>query len=147
MYLVDTNVLSAGAPLRQGHADLVDWMHTHSDQLFLASMTVAEIEEGIAKLRRDQQTIAKAERLTSWLETVLHLYGDRVLAFDAKVARIAGRLSDAARAGGRSPGLADIIIAATAKAHGLIVLTRNARHFAPLGVDVLNPFDALPTAG
>ena len=45
---------------------------------------------------------------------------------------------------GQSPGFADIIIAATASAHNLILLTRNERHFNPLGVKTINPFDGLP---
>ena len=60
------------------------------------------------------------------------------------VLTIRGALSDGARAKGGPPGLADIIIAATASAHGLILLTRNRRHFEPLGVKTVNPFDGLP---
>ena len=41
---------------------------------------------------------------------------------------------------GQAPGLADIAIAATAKAQGLIVLTRNLKHFAGLGVEIIDPF-------
>lgn len=143
MYLVDTNVISAGAPSRPVPPRFVAWMDTHSPQLFLSAVTVAEVEDGIAKLRREGAT-RKSGHLASWLATVLHLYGERILAFDTKVARIAGCLSDQARAHGQAPGLADIIIAATAKQHGLTILSRNLRHFAPLSVPVLDPFDRLP---
>jgi toxin FitB len=62
----------------------------------------------------------------------------RVLAFDTPTARIAGALSDRARGQGHAPGLADIIIiAATAQHHGLTILSRNVRHFVPLGVPLL----------
>jgi predicted nucleic acid-binding protein len=54
--------------------------------------------------------------------------------------------SDRARGQGQAPGLADIIIAATARQHGLTILSRNLKHFEPLGVRVLDPFAALPTA-
>ena len=77
-------------------------------------------------------------------ETVLHLYGDRVLAFDTATARIAGTMSDRARGLGHAPGLADIIIAATAKHRGLTILSRNLRHLEPLGVAVVDPFVKLP---
>jgi predicted nucleic acid-binding protein len=50
---------------------------------------------------------------------------------------------DVARAAGISPGFEDIAIAATARCHGLCVLTRNIRDFSPLGVDVRNPFEGL----
>jgi predicted nucleic acid-binding protein len=143
MYLVDTNVISAAAPARPAPPALVEWMDMHSAALFLSAVTVAEIEDGIAKSRREGATRKSAD-LAAWLETLLHLYGDRVLAFDAATARIAGAMSDRARGLGHSPGLADIIIAATARRHGLTILSRNLRHFAPFGVDVLDPFKRLP---
>lgn len=144
MYLVDTNVISAGAPGRALHSlALVAWMDVRSDALYLSAVTIAELTEGIAKADREGST-RKAAALREWLETLLILYGRRVLALDVGVARVAGELSDRARAGGYSPGFADIAIAATAKHHGLTILTRNLRHFVPLGIAVADPFQALP---
>src|SRR5216684_2284904 len=138
MYLVDTNVISAAAPSRPVSPALIEWMDAHSASLFLSVVTVAEIEDGIAKAR------SKSVDLSAWLELVLHLYGDRVLAFDRATARIAGAISDRARGLGQTPGLADIIIAATAEHHGLTILSRNLRHFEPLGVAVIDPFTSMP---
>jgi hypothetical protein len=143
MYLVDTNVISATAPSRPVPTVLADWMDLHSDSLFLSAVTLAEIEDGIAKLRREGAARKSAD-LAAWCETVLHLYGDRVLAFDASTARIAGAMADRARGRGHCPGLADIIIAATAKHHGLTILSGNLRHLEPLGVAALDPFSELP---
>jgi predicted nucleic acid-binding protein len=143
VYLVDTNVISAAAPTRPVPPALVEWMDVHSTSLFLSVVTVAEIEDGIAKSRREGAT-RKSSDLASWLETILHLYGDRILAFDAPAARIAGAVSDRARGQGHAPGFADLIIAATAQRHGLILLSRNLKHFEPFGIPVLDPFVALP---
>jgi predicted nucleic acid-binding protein len=144
LYLVDTNVVSVGSPVWQAAPPaLVAWMEQNSAALFLSAVTIAEIEDGIAKLRRGEAG-RKAQRLSTWLEALLHLYGERVLPFGVREARIAGALSDGARAKGRSPGFADIVIAATASAHDLVLLTRNRRHFEPLGVRTINPFDGLP---
>lgn len=145
MYLVDTNVISAGAPSRIASPALVAWMDAHSATLFLSAVTIAEIEDGIIKARREGAT-RKAKDLAAWLETLLHLYDDRVLGFDTPTARLAGALSDRARAQGVAPGFADIIIAATAQFHGLTILSRNLKHFEPLGITVLDPFVALPPA-
>jgi predicted nucleic acid-binding protein len=146
VYLVDINVISAAAPSRAtAPAELVVWMDEHSAALFLSAVTVAEIEEGIAKARREGAT-RKAADLADWLETLLHLYGNRVLPFDAGAARIAGRLSDRACGQGHAPGFADIVIAAMAEQHRLTILTRNLRYFTPLGVPAVNPFDVLPSA-
>jgi len=143
LYLVDTNVISAGAPSRLPARELIAWMDTHSDELFLSVVTIAEIEDGIAKAKREGAT-RKARDLTAWLETLLHLYTARILPFDLVTAQIAGALSDLARGQGQAPGFADVIIAATAQRHGLTILTRNLRHFEPLGIKVHDPFSALP---
>jgi predicted nucleic acid-binding protein len=144
VYLVDTDVISAGAPLkRRASAALILWMDRNSDRLFLSTITIAEIADGIAKARREGAR-RKAADLAGWLEAVLHLYGNRVLPFDVAAARVAGTLSDRARSKGQSPGFPDLAIAATAVTHQLAVLTGNLRHFAPLGVAAYNPLDALP---
>lgn len=143
MYLVDTNVISAPAPSRVPLPELTTWMHAHSADLFLSTVTIAEIEDGIAKAKREGAT-RKATNLAAWLETTLHLYAPRILPFDLPTARLAGHLSDRARAQGHAPGFADIIIAATAQHHGMTILTRNLRHFAPLGIPAHDPFARLP---
>lgn len=144
MFLVDTNVISAGAPGRAPPAGFVDWMDHNSDRLFIAAITIAEVYQGIAKARREG-AIRKADDLAAWVATLLHIYPNRVLALDVDIAKALGEVSDHARAIGRPPGLADLIIAATALHHGLTVLTRNTRHFEPLGVKVHDPFVGLPT--
>jgi len=118
-------------------------MDANSAALFLSAVTVLEVQAGIAKADREGAR-QKAEALAAWLEATLHLYGERVLALGIEVAKVAGDMSDKAKAMGRSPGLADIAIAATAAHHGLTVLTRNVKHFADLGVTLHDPFLSLP---
>jgi toxin FitB len=144
VYLVDTDVVSTGAPAKaRPSTALVTWMDDHSADLYMSAVSIAELEAGIAKLRR-QRARRKAADLAAWLDTLLHLYDERVLPFDVRAARIAGALSDRARSKGHTPGFADVAIAATAKLRGLTVLTHNARHFEPLGVPVIDPFVRLP---
>jgi predicted nucleic acid-binding protein len=143
-YLVDTNVISAAAPTKaEPRPALMAWMDSHSSDLFLSAITVAEIADGIAKARREGAK-RKASDLAAWLRTLLHLYGERVLPFDSPTAEIAGALSDLARGRGHSPGFADIAIAATARRHDLTILSHNERHFAPMDVAVIDPFQTLP---
>ena len=105
MYPVDTNVLSTGSPgRREGTGALADWLDARSDDLFMSAVTVAEVSDGIARLRRSG-SLARADRLDDWLHIVLHLYGDRVMAFDTPAARVAGVLMDRARATGTRPAL------------------------------------------
>ena len=143
-YLVDTNVISATAPTAPvTRSEIIAWMDMHSANLFLSAVTIAEIADGMAKAKREGAR-RKASDLSTWLRTVLHLYGERVLPFDTAAAEIAGALSDLARGRGHSPGFADVAIAATARRHNLTILSRNARHFAPMDVAVADPFQKLP---
>ena len=139
-WLLDTDVLSAFAPGRQSiPPDAAAWFDDRTDELYLSAITAAEIEAGIAKLFRTGAT-RRAGALRMWFDRIVAVYADRVLSFDLAAARVAGALGDAAQAMGRHPGFADVAIAAIAKAHELVVVTLNQRHFDPLGVEVFNPF-------
>lgn len=140
-WLLDTNVVSTFGPgKRPIPRDTADWFRARSEALYLSTISVAEIEAGIAKLRRTGSR-QRAGNLSQWFDRILDDYADRLLSFDLAAARIAGPLGDAAQAAGRHPGFADVAIAAIAKSRELVVLTLNLRHFDPLGIDALNPFD------
>lgn len=143
MYLLDTNIVSSDAPSKRrvGPDAFAAWLRERSERLYITTATVAEIEAGIARAGRIGAT-TKAVRLRRWLAAVEHLYSGRILPFGIEEARQAGAILDRARA--RDPGFEDIAIAATAAAWGFTVLTANERHFAPLGVAVVNPLKELP---
>ncbi|GLS30810.1 hypothetical protein SAMN04488498_12949 [Mesorhizobium albiziae] len=138
-YLFDTSVLSATAP---GKPPLppkaAAWLLRQSGNLFVPAFALHELRRGIAKLDCSGAT-AKAQTLLAWLQGIMTDYSAEILPIDATVALEAGLMEDAATAGGRHPGLADILIAATAKANSLTILTVNLKHFEPLEVPCLNP--------
>ena len=139
-FLIDTNVISAISPLNTARPEWIgERLQRVSKDLCISTITVVEIRDGIARATRAGAT-NKAAQLRQWWDAVERLYGHRVLSFDLEAAKIAGAMCDQARAMGQAPGLADIAIAATAKAQGLIVLTRNLKHFAGLGVEIIDPF-------
>ena len=137
MFLVDTDVLSLlRRPKRSPR--ISRWMaRQRTTDLYMSVVSVAEIERGITR-QRDRDP-AFAGLLAAWLDTVLSLYGNRILPVDSPTARRWGRLSGALGHEGT-----DLLIAATAIEHGLTVVTRNVRHFEPTGVPVLDP--SLPRA-
>jgi predicted nucleic acid-binding protein len=142
MFLVDTNVISALAPSKRGAAaQLVEWLDRTSSRLFLSVISAAEIRSGIAKADREGAT-TKARQLAEWWESIEYLYSSKLLPFDLECAHAAGQILDDARA--HQPGFEDIAIAATARVHNLVVLTRNLRHFEPLAVRSVDPFMTLP---
>jgi toxin FitB len=133
MYLVDTVTLSE---LRKRQRDpmVVAWFERQrTTDIFLSVISIGEIERGIARQRAIDPAFSDA--LAVWLDRVLTLYGERVVPFDLRAARRWGALS--AALGNDS---ADLMIAATAREHGLTVVTRNVSDFEPTGVAVLDPF-------
>ena len=132
MFLIDTDVVSA-LRKRKRHPEIARWVEAQrSADLYLSVVTVGEIERGIERQQRRDPVHAHA--LAAWLDRLLALYGDRILAVDLAAARRWGRLSHLIGHEG-----ADLLIAATALEHGLTVVTRNVRHFEPTGVPVLDP--------
>jgi len=134
LYLLDTNVVSE---LRRPkpHGAVLAWIDSMDDtQLHLSAVTIGEIQVGIEMTR--EQDEAKALEIEAWLALVASTYN--LLPMDAAVFRVWAKLmhrkSDTV--------LEDAMIAATAKVHGLTVVTRNVADFKAFGVPLLNPFKA-----
>ena len=136
---MDTNVVSLFAPGKPPLTQKVDtWFTANRADLYIPAFAFHELRRGIAKHDR-QGGHAKAQTLLQWLHGLLTTYAARIVPFDVAVAMTAGAMEDAATAAGKHPGLADVMIAATAKTHSMTLLTGNMRHFEPLEVPCLNP--------
>ncbi len=141
-YLLDTNIISNIAKPSPSESLLV-WMSEQNDKdLFMASLTVAEIRRGIlekpAGKRRDQ--------LEAWFagpDGPQALFADRVLPFDENAALIWAKLMSDGKTQGRPRSALDTIIAAVAKANDCTVVTDNERDFS--GVRVFNPLRTKPS--
>jgi predicted nucleic acid-binding protein len=143
-FLIDTNVVSMLAPSKlEAPADFLQWLDRQDTdgKIFLSVVTIHEIQKGISLLEHKGAT-AKASALTAWLNGLISAYDDKILAFDAQGAEAAGRLEAKALSAGHDPGMADAVIAGTALAHNLVVITRNFKDFSPFGISVLSPDEA-----
>ena len=102
--------------------------------MYISSITVFEIERGVEKVaRRDGK---RGADLSTWLrQQVIPAFDGRILTLDADAA-----LHAAALHAGRARLDADLLVAAIALAHGKVVVTRNVKDFAGLGVRVVDPF-------
>lgn len=132
MYLLDTNVVSELRKPRP-HGAVLAWIEQVDDaQLHLSAVTLGEIQAGI-ELTRDQDAV-KALEIEQWLDQLAAVWN--VLSMDSAVFRQWARLMHR-----QSNTLyEDAMIAATARVHGLTVVTRNVTDFKSFGVPLLNPF-------
>lgn len=135
-YLLDTNIIS-NVVKPQPSESLLAWMSRQRDEdLFIASLTVAEIRQGILEKPRGK----KRDALDGWFsgpEGPQALFAGRILSFDDKAGLIWAQLMAAGKAAGKPRGGLDMIIAAVAGANDCVLVTDNERDFA--GVEILNP--------
>ena len=131
----------------EASADFLTWLDRMDadGRLFLSVVSIHEIEKGIALLDYKGAT-AKAAGLKLWLAGLVTTYDDKIIPIDASAAALAGQLETKAIAAGHDPGMADATIAGTAKALDLVIVTHNTRHFAPFGIDVATPDEAVHLA-
>jgi predicted nucleic acid-binding protein len=118
-----------------------EWVTENINSLFLSVISVVEISASIRKIHREGQA-QRASEADIWLDNILAHYGERILAVDAKVGKLAGELVDEAKENSGDQSLAYFLIAATAQAHGHVLLTNDVERFQPLmrGGQVLSPY-------
>ena len=134
-YLIDTNIISEIRRVDRADPGVAAWYASIEDSdLYLSVLVLAEIRKGLELVRRTGSGFAS--ELESWLDAVSQAFGDRVLPVDQAVADQWGRLNAI-----RTVPVIDGMLAATAKVHGLTLVTRNVSNVAGLGVEVLNPYD------
>jgi hypothetical protein len=133
-YLIDTNVISEVHKGARCNRHVASWYASIADEdIFLSTLVLGEIRRGVELVRhRDAD---KAAALEHWLEEVEAAFDGRVLGIDKAVTDRWGRMSAI-----RPVPVVDGLLAATAWANGLTLVTRNDRDVAGLGATVLNPF-------
>ncbi|WP_192901799.1 type II toxin-antitoxin system VapC family toxin [Pigmentiphaga sp. H8] len=140
MFILDTNVVSELRKVRVGKADpnVAAWTESvDATELFVSAITIMELELGVLSIERKDAT--QGAMLRSWLEQhVLPEFSGRTLPIDTAVAQRCARLHIPDKRGER-----DALIAATALVHGMTIVTRNVTDFAPTGVAILNPWEAM----
>lgn len=136
-YVLDTNVISELRRGQRADQNVIAWVATVPDtDMFLSAITVFELALGVTLIERRDRVQGGA--LRRWLEDrVLALYVGRILPFETGAALRCGALHVPAPRPDR-----DSMIAATAMNHGMVVATRDVADFRPMGVPVINPWDA-----
>ena len=135
-YLLDTNIISNVVKPKPSEP-LMAWLAEQRDEdLFISSLTVAEIRRGILEKPRGK----KRDALDAWFagpEGPQALFAGRVLPFDDKAGLIWARLMADGKSAGRPRSGLDMIVAAIAGTNDCVVVTDNERDFA--GIEIINP--------
>jgi len=132
MYLLDTNIISE-LRKEKPHGAVLAWAKSIDPYaMLLPAIVIGEMQFGAERTRK--QDIAKAREIEHYIEKLLRAF--QVLPLDAAVCREWARLIQ-----GKSKDLTeDAMIAATARVHSLVVVTRNTKDFENFDVEILNPF-------
>lgn len=141
MILIDTNVISE--PWKPApDARVLAWIDAQAiETLYLSVVTVAELRFGLATMPVGKRRTVYQDRLEG---EILPAFAGRVLAFDMDTSKTYADVMARARTEGKAIAKADGYIAATAALRGLAVATRDTSPFQAAGLDVINPWEALP---
>ena len=134
MYLLDTNVISELRKSKPHGAVLAWFTSTPADEIAIPAVVIGEIQDGAEITRKQDQT--KAAEIEAWLDYVMANF--TVLPMDGPMFREWARLM----AGKPDDLSGDAMIAAAARIHGMVVVTRNVKDFASFGAKVFNPFSS-----
>lgn len=137
-FLLDTNAISEPGRKAPDPGFLAWYGPLDGDEVFLSAITIGELRRGLDLLPDDGRR-ARLERLHG---AIALRFADKVLAVDTRVAETWGALSARLQQRGRVVDLGDQLIAATALAHDLTLVTRNVRHFEASGCKLLSPWTA-----
>ena len=138
MILLDTNVVSEVMRVAPEPA-VLDWMNaSEASHLYLATITIAEISYGLQILPEGRRRQAITARFDRFIEQG---FAHRVLPFDAAAAFIYGDVMARRKRMGRPLSVLDGQIVSIAKAHRMMVATRNTVDFEDTGVELLNPWE------
>jgi toxin FitB len=137
-FLLDTNIISEIRKRDRADPNVARWVKdTPAREIGTSVVVLAGIRRGIELKRRGDP--GQAEALDRWFEQMRTRLGERVLAIDEPIAEAWARLS--------VPDplpFTDGLLAATAKVHGLTLVTRNVGDVVRTGVSVIDPFGYSP---
>lgn len=139
MFILDTNVMSELVSAQPAPAVTAWVASVDENALYLSVITIAEMRYGVQLLPFGRRRSAYEESL---VQQIIPRFRDRTLPVTVEIADMWGRCIMVARRTGETIGAMDGLIGATALIHNMTVVTRNVGDFIPLGVPVLNPWDA-----
>lgn len=139
-YLLDTCIISKLRKVaHQSNIALQQWIVAHEEKdYYISVLTIGEIQYGISKLSSSDGN--KKRLLEEWLiAELIPRFRNRILSIDVHTVSIWGTIRGKQQKKGRSYPVIDLLIAASALQHNLILATENIRDFENLDIPLINP--------
>ena len=140
-YVVDTNVISEIAKPKPSQR-VIEWFWDHGDDAYLTTVNVEELYYGMLIMPDGK----RKSRLKELLDAVVKDLAERTLPYDGFSAYLCATMRMEAKEAGRPGTIEDYMIASICKRHNAVLVTRNAKDFQHLGVEVVDPFEYDPPA-
>jgi predicted nucleic acid-binding protein len=137
-WLLDTDVLCQPAK-RRGDPRVIAWLNRERDRCYTSAVVIAQLAYWVRTKDGRQR-----EALQAWLTRLIEAMQGRIHGFNVSVAHVWAEQEHLLERVGQRMPIEDGYIAATAKRHGLTIVTGNERDFRRPGLKVFNPFKELP---
>jgi len=133
-WLIDTDVISQPAK-KKGNPQVVAWLDANMEDCYTSTVVIAQLAYWVRSVEGRQRSMLQA-----WLTNLQESLEGRILSFNSSIAHVWAEQKFLLKQKGYTMPVEDSYIAATARRHGLTIVTGNDRDFRHCGVKVLNPF-------
>jgi predicted nucleic acid-binding protein len=135
-WLIDTDVISQPAK-KKGNPQVVAWLDANMEDCYTSTVVIAQLAYWVRSVEGRRRSL-----LQTWLSSLQESLEGRILSFNISTAHVWAEQKFLLKQKGQSMPVEDSYIAATARRHGLTIVTGNDKDFRHCGVKVLNPFKA-----
>jgi len=139
--ILDTNIVSEFMTSQPAHS-VLQWLNEQvTGQLYLTTITIAEITYGLGAMPEGKRQIFLSRRFKEFINKG---FTGRILPFDINSAELYGEIMSHRKVIGRPMSTFDGQIAAIVKSTGFTLATRNVKDFQDSDIELINPFEPAP---
>lgn len=137
-FLIDTCLISE---LRRPvpSESVMTWFQKCEERtIFISALSIGEIQYGIHRLPDGSKKVD----LQVWFNQVIDSFSDRILPITKQICITWAEMKSTAERNGFQLPVIDGLLAATAKEHNLVFVTRNTKDIEPTNIKMFNPWNA-----
>ena len=135
-YLIDTCVVSELRKPMPQESVLAWFQACDAAEIYISALSLGELRFGLSILPDGK----RKNDLLVWFNELIEAFAGKILPVTEKIALIWGSMRAKAQRNGLTLPVIDGLLAATAEAHQMVLVTRNTDDVASTGIPVLNPW-------